>query len=306
MQGRWSSCTLFPKLYCCTKRASAVFDGQLQCQPQPESCGAGPAEEGLCDETNGCDEGQKCCKDSNTDGVFCCIDEADECPTRLPAQKKDGFTCPTPPPDPDDTNTASCIGPNGDRPRVVLDGVRYRFTFLPGGQCVDESKSSYEWGEFNGAEDFGDCAKKCVDETPEDLVKDKSFRGVDYNCGDGSCRCLFDRGTIRRKHRRYFDKTEMGEGNGEISSIADATDHYCGKRIQKSEEDVRYLAEKDTPIKVEQPTDHNAPRNLRGQKETVDETQTNETRWWEPLAAAQLELLSAITLLGVAMHFYAL
>ena len=269
MQGRWSSCTLFPKLYCCTKRASAVFDGQLQCQPQPESCGAGPAEEGLCDETNGCDEGKKCCKDSNTNGVFCCVDEKFECPTRLPAQKKDGF-CPRPgpPPGPDDTNALSCIGPNGDRPRVVRDGKRYRFKFFPdtngrGGQCVDEAGGSYEIGQFNDAEDFGDCAKKCVDETPEDLVKDKSFRGVDYNCDDGSCRCLFDSGAIRRKHRRYFDKTETGEGNGEISGVASESDHYCGKRIQKSE-DVRYLAEEDTPIKDEQPTDQNAPRNLRG------------------------------------------
>jgi len=68
---------------CCTR------GGGLLCQSSPDSCGPGRADERLCDEEGGCPAGEKCCKESNSEG-FCCVDEGTDCPESLPLSKKEG------------------------------------------------------------------------------------------------------------------------------------------------------------------------------------------------------------------------
>jgi len=81
----WSkaNCALEFNSNCCAK------NGRLRCHSSPKSCGAGPAEEGLCDRNRGCPDGKKCCKDSNDRGHFCCIDENESCPETFPLKDRE-------------------------------------------------------------------------------------------------------------------------------------------------------------------------------------------------------------------------
>jgi len=77
----WSNCDSHPKLHCCTK------NGGLRCMPTPQSCGPGLSEGSLCG-PDGCNSSEKCCKDSNTNGSFYCVDKNVNCPETNSKKKR--------------------------------------------------------------------------------------------------------------------------------------------------------------------------------------------------------------------------
>lgn len=121
-----------------------------------------------------------------------------------------------------------------DRPRPVRNGQRFRFNLVDSGgsQCVDSRDRRYEWGEFGSCKNFSQCAEYCVNNTPQGLVFDGSFRGYDFDCARRSCRCLYDSGTLDGRNSARFDRSNRNEsGRGSISSTSRKTSYYCGKLV---------------------------------------------------------------------------
>merc|ERR1712130_151505 len=116
--------------------------------------------------------------------------------------------------DDDDTTSTStstskdrkskCI--DDDKPRAIRDGDRYRFKLQrKDAQCTDIDGRLYEYGEFKKIKNFSDCADACVEDTRSSLLD--SLRGYDYDCYEGKCRCLYDRGTLDSRNSGTFNRT---------------------------------------------------------------------------------------------------
>ena len=106
-------------------------------------------------------------------------------------------------------------------------------------------------GSCISLENFGDCAEKCVLDTPESLTFSDAFRGFDFDCPSNSCYCLYDQGTLDKTNDGVFDSTAYGDalssalldefsgGKGEILSVdykVGYFGYYCGKRTQRAED----------------------------------------------------------------------
>jgi len=161
--------------------------------------------------------------------------------------------------DPDiQINHEQCIG-STSRPRPVHNGERFRFNLLTissaynnkSGSCQNINKLSYEYGMFINVTDFSDCASKCVQDTPDELVSYGtlygSFRGYEYNCLSKECRCLYDENTLNVDNSDNFDivvgkyNTESGIfGSGEIDSVISKVGYYCGKLVSGGDDDDNY------------------------------------------------------------------
>merc|ERR1712127_582652 len=120
-----------------------------------------------------------------------------------------------------------------DRPRPVRDGQRFRFNLVErDSQCTDDRSRLYEWGRFNGCENFSECADLCVNNVPSSLAFDGSFRGYDFDCDRMTCSCLYDANTLDSRNGSRFDRTNRNEpGRGSISGTTRKTGMYCGKLV---------------------------------------------------------------------------
>ena len=88
--------------------------------------------------------------------------------------------------------------------------------------CVDSRDRTYEYGEFKRTRTFDDCADVCVKDVPSSLLS--SFRGIDFDCKEETCRCLYDSGTLSNRNSGRFDRTSTRErGDGSIASSTVAT-----------------------------------------------------------------------------------
>ena len=101
--------------------------------------------------------------------------------------------------------------------------------------CVDSRDRTYEYGEFKRTRTFDDCADVCVKDVPSSLLS--SFRGIDFDCKEETCRCLYDSGTLSTRNSGRFDRTSTRErGDGSIASTTRKRDFYCGSLVGMMEE----------------------------------------------------------------------
>lgn len=152
-----------------------------------------------------------------------------------------------------ETENSRCVGnprPGGIRRSGGSNngnGPNFRFNLLNDGneQCTDRGGRTYSFGTFNNIRSFEDCADKCVQDSPIDLINDGVFRGFDFNCRHNQCNCLFDAREFniipqRDLVRSVFRTTnQRGRGNDGIDRNRgrSANDIYCGTLVGFNMED---------------------------------------------------------------------
>merc|ERR1711902_21049 len=99
-------------------------------------------------------------------------------------------------------------------------------------KCTDKDNRTYQYGQFEDVKTFSKCAEKCVQDVKSGMLK--SFRGVDFNCKDKKCNCLYDRGALdnSKRDRTRYEKTSRNQrGRGNVKGTKKDKGTYCGKLI---------------------------------------------------------------------------
>eukprot|EP00569_Conticribra_weissflogii_P020647 CAMPEP_0171421126 /NCGR_PEP_ID=MMETSP0881-20121228/429_1 /TAXON_ID=67004 /ORGANISM="Thalassiosira weissflogii, Strain CCMP1336" /LENGTH=320 /DNA_ID=CAMNT_0011939525 /DNA_START=83 /DNA_END=1045 /DNA_ORIENTATION=+ len=119
-------------------------------------------------------------------------------------------------------NETSCDVPDETRP--TRDGERFKFNLMgKDSMGVDSSNRLYQYGRKNSVPDVDQCSWECTNEVDDFLAS--NLRGIDYDCKNKYCDCLFDDtvldGTLCDD---YFDSCSFsGSGKGSISGTSDAS-----------------------------------------------------------------------------------
>lgn len=114
---------------------------------------------------------------------------------------------------------------------------------------MDEDNLLYEYGEFRYVNNFENCASVCVQLVQPNLLNGGSFQGIDYDCTDRTCRCLYSSGALNNRNSGNFYRTStIQRGEGAITSTLKRSGFYCGKLAGASEEEA--ATEVSTAVEV--------------------------------------------------------
>lgn len=88
------------------------------------------------------------------------------------------------------------------------------------------------WNDIS-VTDTTECAEKCVNTAPESIVTGGTFRGFEFLCDTGQCRCLYDAGTLSTRSSRGYKRTKTNQGGvGPIAKTVPKSDRYCAKLVE--------------------------------------------------------------------------
>merc|ERR1711983_563560 len=96
--------------------------------------------------------------------------------------------------------------------------------------CRDDDDNKYPYGMYKDIENSGKCVRKCV-RGPGLGVLD-SLVGVDYNCEEKKCYCLYEGDALenRNDNKDDWDKVDEDEdGDGKVKKTKDKDDFICIK-----------------------------------------------------------------------------
>lgn len=143
--------------------------------------------------------------------------------------------------------SSSCVG--NPRPGGITrsggsnngNGSRFGFRLLNDGdeQCTDNRGQTYSFGTITNVRSFEDCANRCVQDSPLDLINKGVFRGIDFDCSRHQCNCLFDAREFNRIPQRELSRSafrttnQRGRGNDSVDRSRGRArrDFYCGTLV---------------------------------------------------------------------------
>merc|ERR1712238_183590 len=101
----------------------------------------------------------------------------------------------------------------------------YEFeVFKNDAKCYDANDNKYSYGGFNDIKKFSKCAEACVKDGNQDYLYD--LRGYEWDCEKNKCKCLYDKGILKRTGDYDFDGTDY-KGNGYIKKSKKSSGWVC-------------------------------------------------------------------------------
>jgi len=105
------------------------------------------------------------------------------------------------------------------------EGYEFK-VFKNDAKCRDADDNKYEYGGFDDIKKFSKCAEACVKDGDKAYLDD--LKGYEWDCEKNKCKCLYEKGTLKKTGDYDFDNTDY-EGKGSIKKSKKSSGWVCAK-----------------------------------------------------------------------------